>query len=97
MTGDDITVGPVTDEEIKQVYEIASIFSNKFIINTMGPSVRLTFGEFDVVGGTRMHASVTMLAGDAVTLYKVLGRMMEPYEEMLRQSQPENKHERGDE
>lgn len=97
MTGDETTVGSVTDEEIKQVYELPSIFSSKFIINTMGPSVRLTFGEFDQTGGTRMHTSVTMLAGDAITLYKVLGQMMAPYEEMLRQSQPEHKHERGDE
>lgn len=61
--------------------------ADRFVISIKGAVVRIGFLENDMDGGLHHRAAVALRPEDAISLYKILGDMMRPFEEVITQTQ----------
>ena len=81
----DVFMGPVSADELEESFSIPAPSANRFFLNLGRGGVRIAFAE-QVPGSKKLflRSAVVLAAPDAVQLYKIVQRIIKPFEDALK-------------
>lgn len=77
-------VEPVSDEDVENSYEVPATYVNRFFV-TVGLNTRITFSEQRSPDKkVHLRGAIVMTHQDAISLWKVLQKVLAPIEEAIK-------------